>query len=173
MRYIVLFILISMVTVIGCTPAQDPAPETTVDTAQAEPSFEEAMATYKTGEWIESWDDAIAAAKELKRPILVNFTGSDWCSWCMKLSNEVFTKDSFKKYAEDNLVLLKLDFPRRLVQSNELKAQNSNLQRQFGIQGYPTIVLVDANGKEINRTGYQPGGPEAYISHLKDLMAKK
>ena len=95
---------------------------------------------------------------------------SDWCGWCIRLAEEVFSQDLFKKYAEENLVMLKLDFPRNIAQSDELKQQNSMLQRQFGIQGYPTIVLVDEEGKEIARTGYRPGGAADYVSHLKELL---
>ncbi|MCD8479793.1 MAG: thioredoxin family protein [Candidatus Cloacimonetes bacterium] len=169
MKYILIMILISMVAVLGCTPA----PKSDAPVAEAQNTIEPMTAdAYEPGTWIENWDLAMAAAKELKRPVLVNFTGSDWCSWCIRLKDEVFSKPDFMEYAKANLVLLTLDFPRRLAQSEELKAQNQLLQRQFGIQGYPTIVLVDSEGKELNRTGYQQGGAAKYVEHLQELLTK-
>ncbi|MDD5537174.1 MAG: thioredoxin family protein, partial [Candidatus Cloacimonetes bacterium] len=73
--------------------------------------------------------------------------------------------------SEDTLVLLKLDFPQQIPQSDALKQQNESLMRQFGVRGFPTILLVDQEGKEIARTGYQPNGAEAYIEHLKELQS--
>ena len=170
MRYIFVMLLVSMVAVLGCTPAKNPAD----DAAQQAPESSEVLAShsteYETGAWTESWDLALSAAKELKRPILVNFTGSDWCVWCIRLVNEVFSQDEFHKYAKENLVLLKLDFPRNLPQTEALKKQNSVLQQQFGIQGYPTIMLADSDGKEINRTGYQKGGAASYVKHRQDSL---
>lgn len=169
MKYILLLFLVSMVAVLSCTPT--PKSADSAEQAPAETVIANSVA-YEPGTWIENWDTAISTAKETGRTVLVNFTGSDWCSWCIKLSNEVFEKKEFNAYAKDNLVLLKLDFPRKIAQSVELKQQNSNLQRQFGIQGYPTILLVNAEGKEIGRTGYQPGGAEAYVKHLGEMIKK-
>lgn len=170
MRYILIMLLVSIVAVLGCTPAANPAD----DADSKAPEDSELMATdaakYEVGAWTENWDLALSAAKELKRPVLVNFTGSDWCSWCIKLVNEVFSKDEFHEYAKDNLILLKLDFPRAIAQTEALKTQNNALQKQFGIQGFPTILLMDSDGKEINRTGYQQGGAAAYVKHLQSLL---
>jgi protein disulfide-isomerase len=169
MKYLLIIVLASMVAVLSCSPApkSDTADAQTQETTEIVNSSE-----YEPGTWIDNWDLAIAVARETGRTVLVNFTGSDWCSWCIKLASEVFEKKAFEAYAQENLVLLKLDFPRKIAQSAELKMQNNNLQRQFGIQGYPTILLVNAEGKEIGRTGYQPGGPDAYIKHLGELMKK-
>jgi protein disulfide-isomerase len=169
MKYILIMILISMVAVLGCTPA----PKADTPAAEAEITNEVMTAdVYEPGSWTENWDQAMAAAKEMERPVLVNFTGSDWCSWCIRLKDEVFSKPEFKEYAAANLVLLTLDFPRRLAQSEQLKAQNEMLLKQFGIQGFPTIVLVNSEGKELNRTGYQQGGAAKYVEHLQELLTK-
>lgn len=172
MRLLLTITMVAAVMVLGCAPAPKAEPEPPVE-ALAETTFDEAMASYTSGEWIENYEAALTAAKELKRPILVNFTGSDWCSWCKKLSAEVFTQDQFTEYAKSNLVLLKLDFPRSIPQTAELKAQNNKLQEQFKIQGYPTIVLLDGNGTEINRLGYEPGGAAAYVNRIKTMVAPK
>lgn len=120
--------------------------------------------------WLTSLDDARKEAAAKQRPILVDFSGSDWCGWCIRLDREVFSKAAFKTYAENNLVLLLLDFPRSKPQSAELKRVNQGLAEKFNIEGFPTILLLDADGRELARTGYRPGGAEAYVEHLKTLV---
>lgn len=122
------------------------------------------------------WDDDFAAAKVAaakdKKVILLNFTGSDWCGWCIKLDDEVFSKKDFKNYAKENLILVTVDFPKGERQSKKLKEQNEALAKEYGANGYPTIVLVDSEGKKLATTGYQEGGAEKYVEHLKELLAK-
>jgi protein disulfide-isomerase len=120
--------------------------------------------------WITDYETATAEAAARNVPILVNFTGSDWCGWCTKLESEVFGDATFAQYAQDNLVMLKLDFPRRKPQPDAIKEQNRKLIERYGVQGFPTILLIDASGKEMARTGYQPGGAKAYIEHIKSLV---
>ncbi|MEM9479702.1 MAG: thioredoxin family protein [Verrucomicrobiota bacterium] len=120
--------------------------------------------------WHTDFEKAKELAKSLSRPLLLDFTGSDWCGWCIKLDKEVFSEKSFKSYAAENLVLVELDFPNRKKQSVEEKKQNEALAKKYGIRGYPTILLVDANGKELARTGYQRGGADSYVDHLKELL---
>lgn len=128
------------------------------------------VAVPKAGEWITDYDQAIKLAKETDKNILVNFTGSDWCIWCKRLMKEVFTEKAFIDYASTNLILLKLDFPKAIPQTAEEKMHNETLARQFSIQGFPTIIILDKDGKEIARTGYQEGGPEKYVDHLKSII---
>ena len=127
----------------------------------------------KQGDWLENYTEALAAAKSLKRPVFIDFTGSDWCGWCIKLDREVFTQKEFIRYAKNDLVLLKLDFPQRKKISEAQQKQNMELAQKFGIRGFPTIVIVDAEGKEIARTGYRSGGDKKYVKHLKELLKKK
>ncbi len=144
------------------------------DTASDEPVVNEAEAPAEKSaevEWLTDFDKAKALALETKRPILVNFSGSDWCGWCIKLDEEVLEKSEFKTFAADNLVLFVADFPRSKEQSDELKAQNKGLLEKFGVQGFPTILLVDSEGEVLTRTGYRPGGPEAYVAHIKEELA--
>lgn len=142
--------------------------------AVAEQTAEAAViAKVKQGDWLENYAEALAAAKQLKRPVLIDFTGSDWCGWCIRLDREVFSQKAFIKYAKRDLVLLKLDFPQRKKLSEALQKQNMELAKKFGIRGFPTIVIVDAEGKEIARTGYQRGGAKNYVDHLKDLLEKR
>jgi|TARA_B100000497_G_C7417974_1_gene262658 protein disulfide-isomerase len=91
----------------------------------------------------------------------------------MRLNKEVFSQAAFLDYAAEELVLVKLDFPRKKAQSAELKAQNVALRDQFGIRGYPTVLLLTPDGKQIDQTGYRLGGAEAYVKHLKGMLASK
>ena len=126
-----------------------------------------------TGElnWLINLEEAMEVAEENELPIFVNFTGSDWCGWCKRLQSEVFSQTGFISYANENLVLLKLDFPKYIQQTEETKKYNGDLATRFGIRGFPTILLLNSQGEEIKRTGYQPGGAEAYIKHIESLLS--
>ncbi len=120
--------------------------------------------------WYDNLDSAIQVAKKENRPILMNFTGSDWCVWCKKLNAEVFSKDDFVNYAKNNLVLVKIDFPEKTFQAPQVAYYNKQLAQRFGVQGYPTIVLLDSKGYIKATTGYVQGGADNYIQHLKNLL---
>ena len=123
--------------------------------------------------WMTDYAAAKIKAASEQKPLLLEFTGSDWCPPCMRLNKEVFSQVAFLDYAAEELVIVKLDFPRKKAQSAELKAQNIALRDQFGIRGYPTVLLVNAEGKLLAQTGYRPGGAEAYVEHLKGMLASK
>jgi len=120
--------------------------------------------------WETNLEAALQKAKTENKAVLVNFTGSDWCQWCIKLNNEVFSQDDFQKYAEDNLILVKLDFPQNIPQSDETKAYNNLQAKKFGVQGFPTVLLFNSNGDMVLQTGYQPGGAATYVNHLKSYL---
>jgi len=120
--------------------------------------------------WITNIDVATKEAAEKQLPILVNFTGSDWCQWCFKLHDEVFVQEAFEKYAKENLILLEVDFPKNNKQTTETKKRYQQLANKFSVRGYPTILLMNSNEVEISRTGYQKGGATNYVSHLKSLL---
>jgi protein disulfide-isomerase len=122
--------------------------------------------------WMTDFEAAKAKAKAENKPMLLDFTGSDWCGWCIKLDEEVFGEAAFKEYASAELVLVEIDFPRGKEQSAELKAQNEKLAEQYGVRGFPTILVLSPEGKLIEQTGYQRGGPEAYVQHIKGILAK-
>ncbi len=122
--------------------------------------------------WLTDFEKAKKMSAEKNVPILADFSGSDWCGWCIKLDKEVFSQAEFKAYAKDNLVLLLVDFPSRKKQPDDLKKQNKDLAAKYGIKGYPTVIILDSEGKELARTGYQRGGAENYVEHLKELLKK-
>ena len=121
-------------------------------------------------EWNTNLEEALAIAKKENKAVLVNFTGSDWCKWCFKLSDEVFSQDEFTEYANKNLVLVKIDFPRNLPQSNETKIYNQTLAQKYVIQGFPTILIMNRQGQLVAKTGYQPGGATNYVNHIQSYL---
>jgi thioredoxin-related protein len=120
--------------------------------------------------WLNDYKKAQEEAKANDKLLLLNFTGSDWCGWCIKIDKEIFSQPQFKNFAHDNLVLVELDFPRRKVQPAELKKQNLQLAQQYEVLGFPTIVVLNGNGQKLWQfDGYFPGGPEAFIAQLQKL----
>ncbi len=119
--------------------------------------------------WLSDFETAQAEAKASHKLLLLNFTGSDWCIWCKKLQAEVFGQAEFNSYAKDNLVLVTVDFPRRAPLAPEVKKQNEELAQKYQIEGFPTIVLLNAEGKQVGELGYQPGGASAFVKELQKI----
>ena len=119
--------------------------------------------------WLTDFKQAQSEAKSNNKLMLVDFTGSDWCGWCIKLDKEVFSKPEFQEYASKNLILLEVDFPKGKQQSAEQQAQNRDLAEKHGIQGFPTILVLNGEGKKIGELGYMPGGAAAFIAQLDKL----
>ncbi len=120
--------------------------------------------------WYTDYAQAKVAAQAQGKPLFLDFTGSDWCGWCMKFDKEVFSTPQFKTYAQNNLILVKLDFPQQKPQSVEEKSQNAQLQRQFGVHEFPTLMLLSSDEKELFRQGgYSEGGPEPFIAQLRKV----
>lgn len=121
-------------------------------------------------QWTEDFSTAQETAQSEGKDMILDFTGSDWCGWCIKLNEEVFSQESFQAYAPEHFVLVELDYPTpKVEQSEELKAQNAELKEKYAIRGYPTIFLADAQGVPYARTGYQAGGSDNYVEHLEEL----
>lgn len=120
--------------------------------------------------WNGNLEKAVEQAKKENKTVLVNFTGSDWCIWCKRLSSEVFQQKEFEEYAKKSLVLVMLDFPKDIEQTQEIKEYNNKLAQKYGIQGFPTILLIDGQGKLVAQTGYQPGGAAKYVEHIKSYL---
>lgn len=119
--------------------------------------------------WVTDFEAAKQQAAEEGKHLLLDFTGSDWCGWCIKLDEEVFSQAAFKEAAPEKFILVELDFPNSIPQPDELKAQNAELAKTYGVQGYPTIILLDSEGELYGQTGYRDGGAEAYLAHLDEL----
>jgi thioredoxin-related protein len=130
--------------------------------------------------WETDINKAIKVSNNTKKPMLLFFTGSDWCGWCIRLQKEVLKTPEFAKWAKANVVLVELDFPRRTPQSDAIKNQNNGLQQTFGIQGFPTVWFATAtvkNGKPsytgIGNTGYVAGGPSAWLAVADGILKNK
>jgi protein disulfide-isomerase len=119
--------------------------------------------------WVTDYKKAQEDAKAGKKLMLLEFTGSDWCGWCMKLDKEVFSTPEFQNYASRNLILVKVDFPRRRQQTEALKKQNAQLAQKYDIQGFPTIIVLNGQGEKLGELGYMEGGPSPFLAKLETL----
>ncbi len=130
--------------------------------------------------WQTDMNKAIAMSNKAKKPMLLFFTGSDWCGWCIRLQNEVLKTPEFAAWANKNVILVELDYPRRTPQSPEIQKQNAELQNAFGIQGFPTVWFANAESREgkvnfapLDKTGYVAGGPVAWLAVADGILNKK
>lgn len=156
-RFWIALVLIPMMVVAGCSK-------------KAEPKASKGS----HGVWMTDFEAAKQKAAAEGKDLLMDFSGSDWCGWCIKLDEEVFSKPAFIEEAGKSFVFVLLDFPRdKSGQSSDLQAQNKRLAEQFSIQGYPTVILAKADGTSYAETGYLEGGPEAFLANLKELKAKR
>ncbi|WP_338376895.1 thioredoxin family protein [uncultured Flavobacterium sp.] len=131
-----------------------------------------------------TWHTDMSKASELsmkeKKPLMLFFTGSDWCGWCIRLQNEVFKKEDFAKWAKENVILVELDFPKRTPQDDAIKMQNAQLQQIFQVRGYPTVWLVNPektdegkiNLNALGSTGYVAGGSEKWLESANTIIKK-
>lgn len=123
--------------------------------------------------WMTDWEAAKAKAKAESKPILINLTGSDWCTWCIKIEKEVFSTKEFQEFAAKNLVLMEADFPRKSKLPADLKKQNNALKKEYLNGGYPTVYLLDAEGKKLSEDiGELKGGTAEYIKTIAGLIEK-
>jgi thioredoxin-related protein len=121
-----------------------------------------------TSNWETDLKKAQEQAKTSNKLVLLDFTGSDWCGYCIQLDREILSRPEFKEYANKNLVLVEIDFPRRKTQSVNLRKQNQQLAEEYRIQGFPTIIVLNGSGRKVWRyDGYFPGGPDAFIAELE------
>jgi len=130
--------------------------------------------------WETDMNVSISQSMSTGKPILLFFTGSDWCGWCIRLQKEVFKTAEFSKWANENVILMEVDFPRTKVLNEKLRQQNAQLQTSFGVRGYPTVFIVsptsDENGKvslnTLHKTGYEQGGPTSWINNANVNLKK-
>lgn len=123
------------------------------------------------GGWQTDFEQTMATAKEQQKYVLLNFTGSDWCGWCKKQEAEVFQKEGFQNWANDNILLMKVDFPRKTKLPAAEQEQNRALQKKYKVTGFPTFVLLDSEGNAVwKQPGYIKGGVKGFISVLEGNM---
>lgn len=171
-----LFLLICSTAFQACSQNTATTTTTTTTTPPAQPK-PAVYASAKPG-WLVDLDEAYEISTKSGKPILANFTGSDWCGWCKRLDADVFSKPEFKDWAKKNVVLLEVDFPRRFQIPQKNQSQNIALQNALGITGYPTIWVLNmkkdpANGQyqldALGKTGYTPSAGE-FISTVDKFV---
>src|SRR5882762_4370711 len=123
-------------------------------------------------EWFTDAEAAQAKAKVENKLVLLNFTGSDWCIWCQRLKRDVFDKPEFAQFAQSKLVLVEVDFPQHKTLPEAQKQANARLDKTYRINSYPTIILLDPDGKIVARMGYVFGGASAFIAKLERKVAR-
>jgi protein disulfide-isomerase len=128
--------------------------------------------------WYTDVNKAFEIATKENKTLLLFFTGSDWCGWCIRLQKEVLKTSDFEKWAKDKVVLVELDFPRRTPQDAKIKVQNQQMQRMFQVRGYPSIHFakpeITAEGKKnlnsLGSTGYVRGGAQKWLAVASDFV---
>jgi protein disulfide-isomerase len=121
--------------------------------------------------WQSDYDAALKQAAAENKYVLVDFSGSDWCGWCMKLDEEVFSRPEFIEYAKANLICVLLDFPRGKELPKAQKEANQALLEKFQVQGFPTVLILNPQGKLVKQTGYRPDGAAKYVEFIKGVIA--
>ncbi len=122
--------------------------------------------------WLTDVWEAQHKAKAGNKLILLNFTGSDWCGWCIKLKKEVFDTPEFVGFARKRLVLVEVDFPMRRELPPLQRQANEALQNHYKVQGYPTLIILDSEGRQLGQMGYQPGGPKPFLARLNKFRVR-
>jgi len=125
-------------------------------------------------EWLTDVPAALAKAKAENKIVFMDFTGSDWCGWCMKLKSDVFSQPQFTAFARANFVMVELDYPHSKPQSDALKEANAALATQYDVHGYPTVILLNGAGDQVWKTvGFLRDGLPAYMAEFAKLPGVK
>ncbi|MBA3815313.1 MAG: thioredoxin family protein [Parachlamydiaceae bacterium] len=122
--------------------------------------------------WFTNYEEAVQQARSRSLPLIMFFTGSDWCSWCNKIDEEAFDTRDFADAAGNKFVFLKLDLPLYSPQDPQIKAQNKQLQQKFNVRSFPTVIVYDAQqNQQIGTTGYRAGGGKQYAAYLNKMIS--
>lgn len=121
--------------------------------------------------WLVSLDEAYALSQKTGKPIMANFTGSDWCGWCKRLTASVFSKPEFKKWADKNVILLELDYPKRFKVPADIQQQNANMQQSFKVTGFPTVWVFNAKKDKTGNYSLQALGKTGYTSTVEEFTS--
>jgi thioredoxin-related protein len=121
--------------------------------------------------WTTDYDKARATAKEQDRAVFLFFTGSDWCGWCKRLDREILSTSDFTSFAAENLVLVKIDFPRQAPLPPAQQLANEQLAARLNVQGFPTVYVLSKEGNLLGRLGYMEGGPAAFLKQIKSFSS--
>lgn len=159
-------IFISAILLLNCSAVFAAYPQTQGQSGQVQQSQSQLR-------WYTNYNQAAQAAQSENKPIVLFFTGSDWCGWCKKIHQEVFSSPDFAQAVGNQFVFVEVDFPMNSQLPADQAQQNANLKQKYGITGYPTIVVLDSRGNFIAETGYRPGGGRAYADYLRQLVQQR
>jgi len=132
----------------------------------------QAATTEDPGIWQYDFDRALEQAAAENKYIFVNLSGLRWCGWCKALEKEVLSKPSFIDYAQESLICVLLDYNSSGRATNkEFAQQHGALLKRYKVHSFPTVLIMNPEGKVIERTGYQSGGPVKYVAFIKKIIA--
>lgn len=131
-----------------------------------------AFLTFADANWTDNFRLATQLAQKENKPILMLFTGSDWCGFCIKMEQNAFSNPAFGDFLNKNFVLFKADFPIHKQIPEDIRKQNRQLSNKYAVTGYPTIVIISPDGKELTRTGFIRGDVSDYLKHYQDILKK-
>lgn len=137
------------------------------------PAAEVAKEGAEVGKWTMDYESATKLAKEKKLPLLLNFTGSDWCGWCKLMDGNVYAKPEWSEFAAKNLVLVTIDFPQdKTIVPPRFVSKNEELKGKFGIRGFPTYVILDSDAEtKLGQLGAgQDKTPESFIKEVEGAL---
>lgn len=140
--------------------------------AQTIVNFSDISVVEETEDWVQSLEKAVELSSNSGKPIMFVFSGSDWCSYCQLLDQEVLQTPDFELWSRENVIKVMVDFPKYNSQSAEIAQQNQQLEEYFmeHVKGYPTVLLVQSDGAVIGRSGYVAGGPGAWIAKTDSIL---
>lgn len=124
-------------------------------------------------DWKENYNDALAQAETDDKPLILVFSGSDWCPPCKRLDKNIWTSEEFKSFSSEKYVLYKADFPRKKANQlpQEQLNQNKKLAERFNPKGhYPLVLVLDKSEQVLGKTGYQKISPKDYIAVLNSFL---
>ena len=124
-------------------------------------------------QWHTDFDKALQIAQSLDRPVLINFTGSDWCSWCVKIKEDIFNSDTFENWARERVILVELDFPQRKPQMPAVKRRNQEIAARFNVRGYPTVLLLSPTGEVLGPKLAYKDSPADWIASAEQILSQK
>jgi thioredoxin-related protein len=127
----------------------------------------------ETGNWLTDFSAAKKKAKDENKPILMLFTGSDWCPYCIQWEKEAFSKPDFQEYAKKNLVLLLVDFPDKKPLPKAQARANDALLKRYNVDEYPTVIILDSKGKQLGSFNYAEGGPKVLLGKIESTREGK
>ena len=124
------------------------------------------------GAWTQDYAAATNAAATDGKPVLLDFTGSDWCGWCMLMENKVFCTQEWEDWAATNIYLVAIDFPNDTSKvPDEYQTRNRELSKQFGVREYPTFIVLDSKGQKLGQLGADRNAtPAKFIRKLCDVL---